>query len=54
VIGSGKFADTLSRFVFERAAVRGAVVSLGATCREVLACHPYPPALQRALAELPA
>lgn len=46
------FADALSRFVFERAAVRGAVVSLDTTCREILACHPYPPALQRVLAEL--
>jgi molecular chaperone Hsp33 len=46
------FADVLSRFVFERAAVRGALVSLDATCREILACHPYPPALARVLAEL--
>ena len=47
-----QFADLVSRFVFERAAVRGAVVSLDATCRDILACHAYPPALQRALAEL--
>jgi molecular chaperone Hsp33 len=38
--------------VFEHAAVRGALVSLGDTVRSVLACHAYPPALQRVLAEL--
>jgi molecular chaperone Hsp33 len=46
------FADSLSRFVFDRAAVRGAVVSLDAACAGILGCHPYPPALHRALAEL--
>lgn len=45
-------ADALSRFVFERAAVRGAFASLDATCADILACHPYPPALRRVLAEL--
>ncbi|MEP7184121.1 MAG: Hsp33 family molecular chaperone HslO [Betaproteobacteria bacterium] len=50
--GAASFADTLSRFVFERAAVRGALVSLDDACREILGCHPYPPALARALAEL--
>ena len=49
---SPPFADALSRFVFERAAVRGAFASLDATCGEILACHPYPPALRRVLAEL--
>jgi len=44
--------DALTRFVFEQAAVRGAVVTLGATSRAILACHAYPPALQRVLAEL--
>lgn len=44
--------DTLARFVFEHAAVRGACVRLEETLRAVLACHPYPPALQRVLAEL--
>lgn len=46
------FADALSRFVFERAAVRGAFASLDATCRDILACRPYPPALRRVLSEL--
>lgn len=50
--GSAPFVDVLARFVFERAAVRGAVVSLDDACREILACHAYPPALARALAEL--
>ena len=46
------FADTITRFHFERAAVRGAVASLDDASREILAQHPYPPALRRALAEL--
>jgi molecular chaperone Hsp33 len=46
------FTDALARFVFENAAVRGVLTSLDDTCREILDCHPYPPALRRALAEL--
>jgi molecular chaperone Hsp33 len=46
------FTDALSRFVFDRAAVRGAIVSLDDACAAILGCHPYPPALKRALAEL--
>jgi molecular chaperone Hsp33 len=46
------FADNVTRFLFERAAIRGALVSLDDACREILAQHPYPPALRRALAEL--
>ena len=46
------FADALARFVFEHAAVRGALVSLDDACRDILDCHPYPPALRRALSEL--
>jgi len=44
--------DALTRFVFERAPVRGALVSLDAASRAILDCHPYPPALRRILAEL--
>ena len=44
--------DALTRFVLENAAVRGAYASLPDTAREVLACHPYPPALARVLGEL--
>ena len=43
--------DTLTPFVFEHAAVRGALVTLGKTTRDIVACHPYPPALARALIE---
>ena len=45
------FDDNLTRFVMERAAVRGAVVSLDASYREILACHTYPVGLQRLLGE---
>ena len=44
--------DTLSRFVFEGAAVRGTRVRLSQTSRAILAPHDYPPALARVLAEL--
>lgn len=44
--------DGLTPFVLENAGVRGAHVSLPATAREVLACHPYPPAIARVLGEL--
>jgi molecular chaperone Hsp33 len=47
-------SDALSRFVFERAAVRGAFVRLDDTSRAILSCHPYPPALARAIGELSA
>lgn len=46
------FADALARFVLEHAAVRGALVSLDGTCREILGCHPYPPPLRHVLGEL--
>ncbi len=46
------FGDSLSRFVFEHGAVRGAVVSLDATRADILACHPYPAPLARVLSEL--
>jgi len=44
--------DAITRFVFERAPVRGAWITLDATSRAILDCHPYPPALRRVLAEL--
>ncbi|MDQ6621428.1 MAG: Hsp33 family molecular chaperone HslO [Pseudomonadota bacterium] len=46
------FSDSVSRFVFEAGAVRGAVVSLDACRTEIIACHPYPPAIARVLSEL--
>ena len=44
--------DSLSRFVFEGAAVRGTRVRLARTSRTILAAHAYPPSLARILAEL--
>jgi len=44
--------DALTRFVFERAPVLGALVTLDVASRAILDCHPYPPALRRILAEL--
>jgi molecular chaperone Hsp33 len=46
-----RFDDSLTPFVLERAAVRGAIVSLDAAYRDILACHPYPAGLQRLLGE---
>jgi molecular chaperone Hsp33 len=45
------FGDNLTRFVMDRAAVRGAVVSLDSTYREIISCHAYPAGLQRLLGE---
>jgi molecular chaperone Hsp33 len=44
--------DSLQRFVFERARVRGELVRLDASWQEVLRRHSYPPALRSALGEL--
>ena len=44
--------DTITRFVFEHAPVRGVLVNLDAAACAILDCHPYPPALRRVLAEL--
>jgi molecular chaperone Hsp33 len=46
--------DTLTRFVFEHAAVSGSCVTLGPASRALIACHPYPPAVARAIAEMAA
>jgi molecular chaperone Hsp33 len=51
-MGGLRFEDNLTRFVFERAAVRGAVVSLDAAYRDILSCHPYPKGLQRLIGEM--
>lgn len=45
-------ADTLMRFLFDQAPVRGEVVSLDQTWLEVLQRHDYPPVLQALLGEL--
>lgn len=44
--------DSLTRFIFEHAAVRGEIVSLDQTWREVLKHADYPRALQTLLGEL--
>lgn len=44
--------DTLQRFLFEHAPIRGEVARLDATWRAVLERHDYPPALKRVLGEL--
>ena len=49
---SSSSRDAITRFVFERAPVRGALVGLDTASRSILDCHPYPPALRRVLAEL--
>jgi len=43
--------DSVTRFVFERAALRGAVVGLDAAYRDSIGHHPYPPRLARLLGE---
>jgi molecular chaperone Hsp33 len=43
--------DSLIRFVFERAALRGAVVGLDAAYRECVGQHDYPPRLKRLIGE---
>ncbi len=44
--------DTLQRFLFERAPIRGEVAHLDATWRAVLERHQYPPVLRKVLGEL--
>ncbi|WP_157669967.1 Hsp33 family molecular chaperone HslO [Chitinibacter sp. GC72] len=44
--------DVLERFLFEKAPVRGELVKLDATYKEVLARHNYPQVLQSRLGEL--
>lgn len=43
--------DSITRFVFERAALRGAVVGLDAAYQECVGRHSYPPRLTRLLGE---
>jgi molecular chaperone Hsp33 len=44
--------DTLQRFIFEGAPIRGEIAHLNATWRAVLERHDYPPVLRRILGEL--
>jgi molecular chaperone Hsp33 len=45
-------ADALAPFVIEHAPVRGSLIRLDATSRDILARHDYPPPLARVLSEL--
>ena len=45
-------SDTIQRFLFEHAPVRGEIVHLDATWRAVLARHAYPPAVRTLLGEM--
>lgn len=47
-----KQGDSLQRFIFEHAAVRGEIIHLDATWRAVLERRDYPPALRAVLGEL--
>src|SRR5918912_3170153 len=47
-----KTIDTLQRFLFEGAPIRGEVAHLDATWRAVLERHEYPPVLRTVLGEL--
>jgi molecular chaperone Hsp33 len=44
--------DTLTRFLFEHAAIRGELVHLDATWQTVLEHHDYPPVLRQTMGEL--
>src|SRR4029077_4481637 len=44
--------DTIQRFLFEHAPVRGEIVHLDATWRAVLERHDYPPAVRALLGEM--
>ena len=44
--------DTLQKFIFDNAAVRGEFVDISATWREVLARHSYPAAVKKLLGEM--
>lgn len=44
--------DVVERFLFDGAPVRGELVQLDATFKDVLERHPYPPVLQKLIGEL--
>ncbi|MBB3224293.1 Hsp33 family molecular chaperone HslO [Pseudoduganella umbonata] len=44
--------DTLQKFIFENAAVRGELVDISATWREIQARHQYPVAVKRLLGQM--
>ena len=44
--------DTLQKFIFDNAAVKGELVEISSTWREVQARHDYPPAVKTVLGEM--
>jgi molecular chaperone Hsp33 len=44
--------DTLQKFMFDNAAVRGELVEISATWREIQARHGYPPAVRKVLGQM--
>src|SRR5213595_3287773 len=44
--------DTLQKFIFDNAAVRGEFVEISTTWREIQARHNYPPAVRKVLGEM--
>ncbi|MET3133801.1 molecular chaperone Hsp33 [Oxalobacteraceae bacterium GrIS 1.11] len=44
--------DTLQKFIFDNAAVRGEFIDISATWREVMSHHDYPPAVKTVLGEM--
>ncbi|WP_296001016.1 Hsp33 family molecular chaperone HslO [Rugamonas sp.] len=51
-LGATANPDTLKKFIFENAAVRGELVDISATWRDVLSRHAYPPAVKKVLGEM--
>jgi molecular chaperone Hsp33 len=48
----GPLGDTLQKFIFENAAVRGELIDISATWREVQSRHAYPAAVKTVLGEM--
>jgi len=53
-VSAGAPDDALVPFLFEGAAVRGALVRLPTAAATIVGAHPYPPSIARALSELAA
>ena len=51
-LGASAHPDTLQKFIFDNAAVRGEFVDISATWRDVLSRHAYPPAVKKVLGEM--
>ncbi|NRR34403.1 Hsp33 family molecular chaperone HslO [Oxalobacteraceae bacterium] len=51
-LGATPTPDTLQKFIFDNAAVRGEFVDISATWREILSRHDYPVAVKKVLGEM--